>query len=316
MMNTTRARAKFASLAALLVLGLAANPVRAQDLSLPNGATRTASVVRDPGAYGLPTDVWRPDIGITSERIEGRVSTRSWRIDASGLTPLQLITPLREQLTSEGFNVLVDCTAIDCGGFDFRFALPVLPAPAMYVNLLDYHFVSLRNAQGNGITLLASRDETAGYVQIVRAGNAAGRTATDAAAPQPSLPEDSRDIAVQLERDGHAILRDMLFQSGSSSLGDGSVASLDAIAGYLSANPGRQILFVGHTDATGSLEANQGLSRKRAQAAVDYLRDRHQIPAAQIGANGVGYLSPIASNLTEEGRDLNRRVEAVLISTQ
>ena len=40
------------------------------------------------------------------------------------------------------------------------------------------------------------------------------------------------------------------------------------------------------------------------------------IPAAQLDAQGVGYLSPIDSNLTEEGRQKNRRVEAILTSTQ
>jgi outer membrane protein OmpA-like peptidoglycan-associated protein len=316
-MNITRVRADRLLCAGLV---LSASLGSAQDLSLPAGATETAEVVRDPSAYALPTDVWQPELGIPSQRIEGRIATRSWRIDASGLTPLQLIAPLRAQLQAAGFEVLVDCAARTCGGFDFRFALPVLPAPAMFVDLLNFHFVSLRNEDGDGVTLLASRDESTGYVQIVRAGTAGGITKADGAAPvtaaPPALPPESREIAQQLDQAGYAILRDMLFETGSASLGENAVASLDAIAAYLAANPSRQILFVGHTDATGSLEANQALSRRRAQAAVDYLRKRHGTPAAQIGADGVGYLSPIASNLTAEGRDLNRRVEAVLISTE
>ena len=93
-------------------------------------------------------------------------------------------------------------------------------------------------------------------------------------------------------------------------------AILDQLAAYLKARPDRVIVFVGHTDATGSLAANQALSLRRATSAVDYLRDRHGITRAQISADGVGYLSPIATNLTEEGRIKNRRVEAVLISTE
>jgi OOP family OmpA-OmpF porin len=63
------------------------------------------------------------------------------------------------------------------------------------------------------------------------------------------------------------------------------------------------------------LEGNVALSRKRAQAAKAWLLARG-IPDAQVEADGVGYLAPIASNLTEEGRTKNRRVEVILTSTR
>ena len=90
---------------------------------------------------------------------------------------------------------------------------------------------------------------------------------------------------------------------------------LDAVVAYLTANPTRQITFVGHTDATGSLEANVALSRRRAEAARAYVIARG-VPASQVAADGVGFLSPRTTNLTEAGREANRRVEAVLISVQ
>ena len=49
-----------------------------------------------------------------------------------------------------------------------------------------------------------------------------------------------------------------------------------------------------------------------AAAAESYLRARG-IPAGQLGAQGAGYLSPVASNLTPEGREENRRIEAILL---
>ena len=46
------------------------------------------------------------------------------------------------------------------------------------------------------------------------------------------------------------------------------------------------------------------------------LASAHGIPAAQMEAEGMGYLSPVVSNLTDKGREANRRVEVVLLSTE
>ncbi len=308
-MTITRRLAELAALA-----GLLAGPAIAQDLSLPAGATLTREFEKDPGAYDLPIGPWTMQGGLPTKRIEGAISTQSWRIEASGLTPLQIIAPLRDQLTAAGYDIVLDCVARACGGFDFRFSTLVLPAPQMFVDLTDYLALSALSPEGSAVSLLASRDATSAYLQIIRAGAATqSEVKTDAA---PVRAFETEGIAGQLEAEGHAVLRDLEFETGSSSLGENAVPSLDAIAAYLQANPSRRILFVGHTDAVGSLEANQALSRKRAQSAVDYLRTRHDIPTAQIGANGVGYLSPVASNLTPAGREANRRVEAVLISIE
>lgn len=313
-MTTTIRNIAKAALLAFWAAAMAA-PVAAQDLALPSGAELTREVVQQKGAFALPIAPWSADAGLPTQRFEGVVRVQSWRIKASGLTPLQMIQPLRDQLREAGFDMALDCASARCGGFDFRFQTFVLPAPDMFVDLTDYHFLSATGPKGQAVALLASQDKSNGYVQIVRAGDGGGRVRATGAALSTAAVTDSA-IADQLETQGHAILSDLVFQTGSASLGEGSVASLDAIADYLTANPTRQVLFVGHTDAVGSLESNQALSRKRASAAVTYLRDRHGIPSGQIGADGVGYLSPIASNLTPEGRKANRRIEAVLISTE
>lgn len=303
------------SLAKLGWLMVWAAPAFAQDLSLPLGAELTREVVQKQGAYPLPVGPWEEETGIETKRIEGSVQAQSWRIDAAGLTPLQLMMPLREQLRDASFDIALDCIAADCGGFDFRFQTFVLPAPDMFVDLTDFHFLSATGPAGQAVSILTSKDKNAGFVQIIRAGETGG--IVQATAP-PLRPAGTAavGIAAQLESQGRAVLGDLEFQTGSASLGDGEVASLEALADYLEDNPSRRILFVGHTDAVGSLEGNQALSRQRAEAAVTYLSTRRTIPASQIGADGVGYLAPIASNLTAEGRETNRRVEAILISTQ
>jgi len=66
--------------------------------------------------------------------------------------------------------------------------------------------------------------------------------------------------------------------------------------------------IVGHTDATGSDEYNQGLSRRRAVSVATYVRDGG-VDRRRINVEGRGELEPRESNNTFEGRRANRRVE-------
>ena len=72
-------------------------------------------------------------------------------------------------------------------------------------------------------------------------------------------------------------------------------------------------MLVGHTDTVGSLDANIALSRRRAEAVRARLVEAHGVDGARIDARGVGYLAPAVANDSDEGREANRRVEAVLL---
>jgi outer membrane protein OmpA-like peptidoglycan-associated protein len=72
-----------------------------------------------------------------------------------------------------------------------------------------------------------------------------------------------------------------------------------------------RVHIVGHTDNVGSFEANLALSQERAQAVVAALVSDYRIDAKRLAARGVASLSPVASNLTDEGKAKNRRVELV-----
>lgn len=310
---------------ALLIALCAAGPVLCADLTLPASARLTLETSSVQGSYSLPTGPWVQERGIPAQRIEGAKSRQAWRVNGQSATTLQLLAPLRDQLTAAGYEVVFECAAQGCGGFDFRFETEVLPGPAMYVNLSDYRFVSARKPgnSADAVSLLVSRSANAGFIQIIQLrsptaqpGDTPGPGSPPAETAAPVVATAPSDLARRLDTAGHVVLRDLQFASGVSDLGDSTVPSLDRIADYLTANPDRRIVFVGHTDATGSLEANVALSRRRASAAVTYLIRRHNIAASRISADGVGYLSPISTNLTEAGRLLNRRIEAVLISTE
>jgi outer membrane protein OmpA-like peptidoglycan-associated protein len=68
---------------------------------------------------------------------------------------------------------------------------------------------------------------------------------------------------------------------------------------------------VGHTDNTGGFDANMKLSMDRAGAVVNALVTKYSINAAGLKACGDGPTAPVATNDTEAGKALNRRVELV-----
>jgi len=92
--------------------------------------------------------------------------------------------------------------------------------------------------------------------------------------------------------------------------------SLTELADYLKANPEKRVALVGHTDAEGSLAGNISLSKRRAASVMDRLINDLGVNPGQLEAEGIGYLAPIASNQTDDGRTRNRRVEAILVSTE
>ena len=298
-----------------LFLACLALPVGAVELTLPEGVELTVQRKTNPDRYLVPTGVFSAG-ALPQQSIDGKVSRNAWRVPSPNMTAFEILQPMRRQLLAAGYELVVDCTSAACGGFDFRFATEVLPGPNMYVNIREYHFVSALLPAEDGtpsqaITVLASTTATAAYVQIIRAGDfSTARRPTVVQAR--AIPQG--DFAADLLASGHAILGDLVFDSGSSDLGAGPFALLDELAAFLKARPDIKVALVGHTDTVGGLAGNIALSKRRAQSVRRRLIRDYALPEAQIEAEGMGYLSPIASNLNTAGRDANRRVEVVLLS--
>jgi len=72
-----------------------------------------------------------------------------------------------------------------------------------------------------------------------------------------------------------------------------------------------KLYVVGHTDNVGAMAANMDLSKRRAAAVVQLLITQYGVTADRLQAYGDGPYAPIASNDTEDGRTVNRRVELV-----
>jgi outer membrane protein OmpA-like peptidoglycan-associated protein len=77
----------------------------------------------------------------------------------------------------------------------------------------------------------------------------------------------------------------------------------------------RPIVLVGHTDDAGDSEYNQALSEKRSRAVAEVFK-QNGIPADRLYFRGAGETDPIASNMTDEGRARNRRVEVIELESK
>ncbi len=294
-------------------------------LEFPASAILISDRTLTDDSYDVPIAPWSPD-GLPVTSVEGDVSRQIWRIPVARLATLQILAPLREQLVERGFDILFECRSETCGGFDFRFAADIEPAPDMLIDLADFRYLAAADGDTQ-VALYVSRTNGAGYVQSV---TISGGSPVDAiptpAAEQPPAPQvmtpqiqpvtHPDDLATALETAGHTILSDVIFDPGTTNLGADDYRSLAELAAYLRSHTNRQIAVVGHTDSSGSLEVNIAVSRRRAEAVRDRLIGAYGVSADQVIAGGMGFLAPVASNLTSEGREANRRVEAVLISTQ
>ncbi len=291
-------------------------------LDLPAGAELRKQLVEPAGSYAMPTGPWTEATGVASERISGSISRQAWRIGGTGLTAAQIFLSLRKQIADEGYEIRYECDAKSCGGFDFRYGTDVIGEPEMHVDLGDYQFLSAQmpGDDADAVSLLVSRSPSAGFVQLIEVGAMAAvpvePVTSTSAQPGSAMPSVlAGAIGPALEQVGRYVLSDLVFETGSADLGPGDFSSLAALAEYLKAHSEKRVALIGHTDAEGSLAGNMSLSKRRAESVMARLVDNFGVTSEQLEANGVGYLAPLASNQTEEGRMTNRRVEAILVST-
>jgi outer membrane protein OmpA-like peptidoglycan-associated protein len=102
-----------------------------------------------------------------------------------------------------------------------------------------------------------------------------------------------------------------LFNSANDLTSEGKEI-LDQVASFLKNYPDKKVVSQGHTDNKGKAAANQALSEKRAQRVREYLVSYQNISPNRITAEGMGATQPAATNASEAGRALNRRVELII----
>jgi outer membrane protein OmpA-like peptidoglycan-associated protein len=122
---------------------------------------------------------------------------------------------------------------------------------------------------------------------------------------------NAADLSTGISGVGHIVVNGILFDTGKADVKPESDAALKEVAKLLKLKPSLKVYVVGHTDNVGGLAANIDLSKRRADSVVQSLTTKYGVPAAQLLSFGDGPYAPVASNHSEDGRALNRRVELV-----
>jgi outer membrane protein OmpA-like peptidoglycan-associated protein len=123
------------------------------------------------------------------------------------------------------------------------------------------------------------------------------------------LAKKPRSTVLVIKKDRILTKRTIQFRTGEAEILQESYPILDEVAAAIIDNNYRRVRVEGHTDNVGGKSKNQRLSESRASAVRDYLVNQAGIDASRIDFAGFGDTRPIAPNLTERGKAMNRRVE-------
>lgn len=130
---------------------------------------------------------------------------------------------------------------------------------------------------------------------------------------EPEILFDEFEEGLQTIEEGESIvLENIFFEFNKTTLLPESYPELNKVAAFIRDTKIQLIEIGGHTDSEGSESYNQKLSEGRAMSVVDYLTSQG-IAASTLQAKGYGESRPIDTNITEEGRAVNRRVEFTLL---
>ncbi|MGH6946613.1 MAG: DUF4892 domain-containing protein [Kiloniellales bacterium] len=312
-----------AVLLALLLLAASALPTLAQEGDVAGSADPSVLGKRFPGAriVAYETQAFDEHLVVTgpikkkdtpeaSERIEGKVTIASYEI-SKDRTVLEVFRNYENALKEAGFETLYSCVDKACGGRTFNHA--IAPYSGGYgENYNGQRYIAAKLARPEGAAYVT--------VYVVKNYSVGGKTkdlvyarvaAVETKAMETALVKVSaKEMAEKIAAEGGIALYGIHFDTDSASIKPESDETIAEIAKLLQKAPTLSLLVVGHTDNQGKLGYNRDLSQRRAQAVVEQLTTCG-IADARLEAHGVGFLAPVASNDSEQGRALNRRVVLV-----
>lgn len=264
----------------------------------------TGKVVHAPGEPGNS----KPE---SSETLEGNVTKISYYLPEDRST-LEVFRNYENALKEEGFDILYTCSNKDCGGRYFNHKV-VEYKKGFGDNYYEQRYLAAKHTGEEGdiyVSLYTVKNTTGGgpdkdhiYTQV---------DIIEIAPMDEGLVKiDADAMAEEIFETGSVSIYGILFDFDKADIKPESADSIKEIAVLLNNNPDLKLFIVGHTDNKGSLDYNTDLSQKRADAVVAVLVGEHGIDSARVTPKGLGFLAPVASNSSEEGRAKNRRVELV-----
>ena len=247
----------------------------------------------------------------SSENLEGKVTKISYYLPEDRST-LEVFRNYEDALKAAGFEILFTCSNKECGGRKFNHKV-IEYKHGFGDNYYDQRFLAAKLPRDEGdiyVSLYIVKNTTGGgpdrnhiYTQV---------DVIEVAPMQEAMVTvDADSMAEEIFETGSISIYGILFDFDKADIKPESAATIEEIATLLNNNPDLKLFIVGHTDNKGSLDYNMNLSQKRAGAVVDVLITEHGIETSRLTPKGLGFLAPVDSNKSEEGRAKNRRVELV-----
>lgn len=265
---------------------------------------------------------------------QGRV-TRTLYVTPTGRSSLEVHANHRDALADKGFAPVFECARDACGPsfavlkYRWSNAATHVLAPGYPSRRVDVVKASFDAAGDVRYSLLKRVDNGAEtYAAVYTAINTGGTFGDVSAAlrdrvqtlieiVEPRAMERrietlaANEVGAKLAAEGRVALYAIQFDFDKATLRPESDPQLAEMAKLMQSKPQLRAFVVGHTDNKGGLDYNLDLSRRRAEAVVQALVQRHRISANRLMARGLGPLAPLAANGSEDGQARNRRVELV-----
>ena len=270
---------------------------------------------------GVAVEVTNTETGKTMQKntnrqglLQGRFAAGTYRISATknGYYPSDTVLQAVEEFT---FDTL-------------RLPLKRIPAPVVYTLCMNIYDVDTHEpieatarltSLNDTVVLYAAQSSDDGFIETpLTAGDYIAHLSGQGYMSKDDtlhFVRDTFDLYMQHIKEGIKVkIENLFFATNKTVILPQSEQSMADLAHFLIENPSVTIHITGHTDAVGSDEANQILSEGRANAVRQNLIERGVAPE-RMTAEGKGEREHVADNDTEEGRQLNRRVEFVITST-
>ena len=160
---------------------------------------------------------------------------------------------------------------------------------------------------GGAVALCATMAVTSVSAQVLGSAGANSR------AKAIGEMTDARVMEV-LRSEGRVAMSGQFFETDSTELSSDAPVILFKMAKAMETLPEMRLVVVGHTDSVGDFAYNVDLSQRRAEAVRNaLLAEPNNVAPERLVAIGAGPINPVASNLSDDGRALNRRVEFLLL---
>lgn len=202
--------------------------------------------------------------------------------------------------------------------FSLLMIISVFAVPACNASRQTKGVIIGAGAGGAAGAVIAKKNRAAGIIIGAALGGIAGGIIGDYMDKQAAkIEEDLKGATVERVGEGILITFDsgILFDINSYALKAETKNNLSKLSGTLNKYDDTEVMVLGHTDNTGTDDYNLTLSRQRASAVHDYLITRG-VEGSRLTTKGYGETDPIADNATAEGKELNRRVEIVIIANK